>query len=161
MYCKNTNCLTRDSKHVPFQRWGWDRLVQTALPTCLMVWCQIWLLGPQFPHLYHREMDPIVSKILPHWHQVTRNFTVRGSRQSVCLGSSGSSLQWWGFTSDAVSSERVGTGPRAMEWQQNTPGALGAGELSCFPEDSLTGPQKPSGSPSLRAIRANAGIGAG
>ena len=31
---------------------GGDCLVQAVLLTCQMVWNQIWLLGPQFLHLY-------------------------------------------------------------------------------------------------------------
>lgn len=41
---------------------GGDCLVQTVLLTCQMVWNRIWLLGPQFLHLYEEEVDPIVSR---------------------------------------------------------------------------------------------------
>lgn len=101
-----------------FRDGGRDWLVQNVLLTCQVVWNQIWLLGPQFLHLYNGEVDPIVSKVLPA--------LTSGNKKLHCVKQQTTGLSGflpatpvgrvhfrcrvlWG-----ASLQRLGHGPRAM-----------------------------------------------
>lgn len=64
--------------------------------------------GAQFPHLYHREVDLIVSTILPALMSGNEKLRRVSSERPVCLGCSGPSPWCREFILDAVSSEMQG-----------------------------------------------------